>query len=105
MFGVGLSPDGTEPATHYVSTGHIDADFAELMPLAWWKQEDGVWVEEDRFAGLPHVVAMLCAEAGFEVTEAEVAALFIASDVTTQEPFVAFERLGLRMVQPEEAAE
>lgn len=104
MFGVGLSPDGTEPATHYVSTGYIDEPFANLMPLAWWKQEDGAWVEEDRFAGAPHVVAMLCVQSDLPMTEADVADLFAASDVTTQEPFTAFARLGLKMVQSDETA-
>ena len=40
-----------------------------------------------------------CAEAGLEVTPTQVAQLFAVSDVTTQEPFTAFGRLGLAMVQ------
>lgn len=107
MFGVGLSPDGTEPATHYVSTGHIDADFAGLMPLQEYVQdENGDWqpTDFDWSDGEPSIVAALCTEAGFEVTPTQVAYLFAASDVTEQEPFVAFERLGLKMVQPDETA-
>lgn len=100
MFSVGLSPTGTPPATHYVSTGYIDADFAELMPLDVLEQDaDGNWISVGYFPGEPAVVAQLCTETGFEVTEAQVADLFAASDVTTQEPFVAFSRMGLVMVQ------
>lgn len=100
MFGVGLSPTGTEPATHYVSTGHIDADFANLMPLTEWTQNaDGEWGFIVWSKGEPGIVVALCAEAGFETTVPEVEALFAASDVTTQEPFTAFGRLGLVMVQ------
>jgi len=99
MFGVGLSVTGTAPATHYVSTGHIDADFAELMPLVDWYELDGEWHSHEVSPGAPEIVVALCAEAGFETTVEAVKALFAASDVTEQEPFTAFGRLGLMMVQ------
>ena len=100
MFSVGLSPTGTEPATHYVSTGHIDGPFANLMPLTEWTQNaDGEWGFIVWSKGEPEVVVALCAEAGFETTVEAVEALFAASDVTEQEPFTAFARLGLMMVQ------
>ena len=99
MFGVGLSADGTEPATHYVSTGHIDEDFANLMPLTEWTQNEGSWVPDTLSYGAPDVVADLCVAAGFDTTGYAVEQLFRASDVTTQEPFTAFARLGLQMVQ------
>lgn len=104
MFSVGLSPDGTAPATHYVSTGYIDEPFANLMPLTEWHEIDGAWAAIQLSYGDPAVVANLCAEAGLEVTATQVAQLFAASDVTEQEPFTAFARLGLAMVQPEEIA-
>jgi len=91
MFDVPLSADGKAPATHYVSTGYLDAEFAALMPL-------------DGSAGEPAVVAALCVQAGLEVTEAEVATLFSVSDVTVQDPFVAFARLGLQMDNSNEVA-
>lgn len=100
MFGVGLSPTGQLPATHFISTGYIDEDFANLMPLTDWTQdEQGAWVGTVVSLGAPEVVVALCAEAGLTVALADVEALFAASDVTTQEPFVAFSRLGLQMVQ------
>jgi len=101
MFDVPLSADGNAPATHYVSTGYLDAAFAALMPLTEYPSEgDPVVVS----AGEPAVVAALCEQAGLEVTEAEVATLFAASDVTTQDPFVAFARLGLQMDNSNEVA-
>ena len=100
MFGVGLSATGAEPATHYVSTGYIDADFADLMPLDVLEQDvDGDWISVGYFPGQPEAVAALCAEAGLVVTQAEVKAMFAVADVTTQEPFTAFDRLGLQMIQ------
>ena len=101
----GLSPTGEAPATHYVSTGWMDADFAALMPLTVWVLGEGGWGVEFQMGGQPDVVAVLCTEACLEVTGVEVIDLFAASDVTEQEPFVAFDRLGLRMVQPEETVE
>lgn len=103
MFSVGLSPTGQAPATHYVSTGYIDADFAELMPLTeWFLQVDGVWTRLTISPGAPDVVAGLCAATGLTVSEAEVEAMFAVADVTEEEPFAAFDRLGLQMVQPTE---
>lgn len=100
MFEVGLSADGVEPATHYVSTGMLDADFAALMPLTEWTQdENGEWVWREVSHGRRDIVVALCAESGLEVSESEVIDLFSASDVTEQEAFTAFDRLGLRMVQ------
>lgn len=100
MFDVPLSADGKAPATHYVSTGYLDAEFAALMPLTEYPPEGDPVVS----AGEPAVVAALCVQAGLEVTEAEVATLFSVSDVTTQDPFVAFARLGLQMDNSNEVA-
>ena len=33
MFTTGLSETGTEPATHYISSGHIYESLADLLPL------------------------------------------------------------------------
>ena len=102
MFETSLSATGQAPATHYVSTGYIDADFANLMPLVTWYELDGKWESFQVSPGMPAVVAALCAEAGYTTTEADVAALFAVSDVSEQEPFTAFARLGLSMVQANE---
>ena len=103
MFGVGLSPTGELPATHFVSTGHIDEAFANLMPLTdWHLNDEGAWVSLVVSPGAPEIVVALCAEAGLTVALADVETLFAASDVTEQEPFTAFARLGLRLVQAQE---
>ena len=104
MFNVGLSPTGAAPATHYVSTGHLDEPFANLMPLVSWYELDGEWHSHEVSPGAPEVVVALCAEAGLEVALADVEALFAAADVTTQEPFTAFGRLGLQLVSDEAVA-
>lgn len=100
MFQVPLSADGSAPATHFVSTGHLDASFAQLMPLQEYVRDDsGAWQEtQDNWSdGEPTIVSDLCAEEGLTVTPTQVAMLFAAADVTTQDPFVAFARLGLQM--------
>ena len=105
MFTVGLSATGEDPATNYVSTGYIAAEFATLLPL------DTYTTETDPVTGQPVVVhthtdgnaamvTQLANEAGLQVTEQEVEDLFNVVDVTEQEPFTAFARLGLQIVQP-----
>lgn len=101
MFVTGLSATGQEPATHYVSTGLIAETFAAPLPLQTWEQQDSGWVLVDSQPGDAALVVEKAAENEMTVTQAEVQALFDASDVTTQEPFVAFERLELKIVQGE----
>lgn len=92
MFVTGLSPTGAEPATHYVSSGLINGEF------------DGVLQD----ANLLHAA---CVAKGAQVTLAQCQALVTGSDVSggvliddegreyTETPWMAFERLGLRLVQ------
>ena len=102
MWLTGLSADGTEPATHYIATGLIGEEFAAMVPTATWEQIDGVWTQTDYVPGNAALVSMACAQAGVEVTEAEVEAIYSRADVTAQEPYVAMGRLGLMLVQPVE---
>jgi len=101
MWLTGLSADGAEPATHYIATGLIGEEFAAMVPCATWEHVDGVWTQTDYVPGNAALVSMACAQAGVEVTQAEVEAIYSRSDVTAQEPFVAMARLGLALVQPE----
>lgn len=95
-----LSPDGTEPATHWVSTGLIESQFGDLMPLSEWTQdEEGAWTETEISPGTPALLAELSDGA---VTEEQVIAIFSMCDVTLEEPQQALNRLGLQMVIPEE---
>jgi hypothetical protein len=103
MWLTGLSPTGQPPATHYVSTGLIGPDFAAMVPCTFWANEDGVWVETGSEPGNAALVAMACgmAEPPLVITEAEVQAIMDASDISDQEPFVAFGRLGLVLISDE----
>lgn len=99
MWTTGLSADGSEPATHYVSTGIINEQFAVLMPEQMWQQqEDGSWTMTDSVPGDPATIHGLCVAAGMTVTLADVQAVFTAADVTVQEPFAAMGRMGLQLV-------
>ena len=79
-FATGLSPTGEAPATHYVSTGHIGERFAECIADA-----------ESLHAA--------CVEAGANVTLAQCEALVSTSDVSEEEPFVAFARRNLQLIR------
>lgn len=85
MFTTPLSPTGTEPATHYVSSGLLDVEFAALLDSP-----------EAMLAGLTAL--------GVPVDLATCGAILGASDVSSESGQEAMERMGLRMVQPEEVA-
>ena len=100
MWLTGLSATGNAPATHYVSTGLISPEFAALVPEQVWEQdENGDWVQTGSSPGDPVMCYQMCIAGGLTVTQAQVNAVYAAADVTQQEPFVAFARLGLQMVQ------
>lgn len=102
MWTVPLSADGSEPATHWESTGWIGEDFALLLPLwAYEQADDGTWTGHEVSPGQPAMIVALAAEAGLEVSLEDVEALLAAADVSEQEWPVARQRLGLVMVQPE----
>ena len=102
MWLAGLSADGSEPATHFVSTGAISPEFAVLMPSQTWEQdENGTWTMTDSVPGDAAMLHGLCVAAGMTVTLQDIEAVFTASDVTEQEPGVALTRLGLQAVQSE----
>ena len=102
MWIAGLSADGSEPATHFVSTGAISPEFAVLMPSQTWEQdENGTWTMTDSVPGDAAMLHGLCVAAVMTVTLQDIEAVFTASDVTEQEPGVALTRLGLQAVQTE----
>ena len=103
MFTTGLSETGTEPATHYISSGYIFDDFAALLSITTVEPstDDG---EPDMVTERPGNVAFvegLAAQAGITLPPGTIAALFDAIDVSEQGPFEAVARLGLVMVQSE----
>lgn len=104
MWTTGLSADGAEPATHYVSTGYVPGQHAYLVPCQTWEWQiapdgTGAWVKTGDTPGDPAALYQLAQSAGIVCTEADIASLFASSDETEQEPFVAFGRLGLQLVQ------
>ena len=102
MFTTGLSATGETPATHYISSGHIEQQFADILPLTTVNQ-DG--------EGLPDIytrpwnveaVEAVAAQAGVDLPPGTIAALFAAIDVSYQGPFEAMSRLGLSIAQEAE---
>lgn len=95
-----LSADGAEPATHWISTGLIEEQFALLMPLATWAQdEQGTWFLESHYEEQPALLAQLSTEAGHPITEFEVVQIFDQCDVTLQDPQTSYSRLGLQIIE------
>ena len=95
MFTTGLSADGTEPATHYISSGPIAAEFGDLLPLTTFDEEG----EPTTRLGDVATVEAIADQAGITLPAGTIAALFNAIDVTEQEPFTAMARLGVQIVQ------
>jgi hypothetical protein len=87
-----VSTSGGEPPEWIISTGGISAQFAALIPL---QDHDGNPIS----AGEPDELLARCVEAGLTITAAEIAALFSAADVTTQDPHQVLNRLGLKLIQ------
>ncbi len=102
MFTTGLSADGTEPASHYISAGYIEDTFAVILPLTTVTQtvnEEGeASTTETTRPGNVAVVEGLAAQAGVTLPPGTIAALFDAIDVSEQGPFEAMARLDLRIV-------
>ena len=100
MLTTGLSATGTEPATHYISSGPIYESLADLLPLTTVAYEEEDAAETTRPGDVATVEA-IASQAGIDLPAGTIAALFAAIDVTEQEPFTAMARLGLVMVQAE----
>ena len=97
MFTTGLSETGTEPATHYISSGPIYESLADLLPLTTVAYEEEDTTETTRPGNVP-VVEGLAAQAGIALPPGTIAALFDAIDATELGPWAAMARLGLVMV-------
>jgi hypothetical protein len=95
MFITGLCPIDAEDTTptHYISTGLIDKEIADVMP---WTDYNG---EEEVFhAGDPEALAAMLHEQHPEATPEQLEGIIAACDISTQEPYVAAARLGLRLL-------
>lgn len=102
MWTAELSFNGLGPATHYISTGYITKQFIDLAPCTTWEQEqNGVWVEVDYYPGDAESVYEQASQAGVQCSLSGIEGLFLRSDCSKQQPFVAIERLGLIIVNTE----
>ena len=99
MWTTRLAPTADGPATHYISTGYIGAEFAHMVPCQTWEQVDGEWVQTGNEPGSPEAVYQACTAAGMAVTLEGIQEVFAGADVTAQEPFTALARLGLSIIQ------
>jgi hypothetical protein len=105
------SADAPTAPTHYISTGFVAETFADALPLAEWAYEQpdpeqpGTWSRTGYLPGNAALVAQRAGEADppLVVTAEQVEALYLASDVTTEDPWVALGRLRLVLAQEEEA--
>lgn len=94
MWTTGLSATGELPATHYISTGYIEEEFAKLLPLT---ANDEAGKPTTR-PGKPTEIVAAAKEANVSATLTKVNAMLNASNVTEEDPFVAMERMGLKLI-------
>lgn len=98
MWTTPLSPTGELPATHWISSGLIDQQFAALLPLTEYPADS----DPVHTPGHPEVCAHLATEAGMTVTAEQVSALFAASSVTAEDAQTAMARMGLMMASEDQ---
>lgn len=101
-----LSADGADPPTHWISSGLIEEQFADLLLLSEWTwvvdnegTGAGHWQRVSHLPGNPPLLAELSQGA---ITEAQAMAIFAQCDVTLEDPQTALDRLGLQLMTPEE---
>lgn len=101
MFTTPLSATGMLPATHYISSGMIEDQFASLLPLITVVYTDDTLATSIQ-PGNVALTAQLAADAGLPFTEEEISMLLSAVDVSGQSADEAFARLGLQIIaEPE----
>lgn len=82
--------DDEQAVTHRISSGPIDRDIAILMPWTDYEGEEPV--------SHPGDLEALAALFGGAVTAVELEAIISQCDISTQEPYAAAARLGLRIL-------
>ena len=103
MWSTPLSASGAEPATHYISSGYIPAEFVSLSPCTeWTTDENGAWVQTSHYPGDAATVYAYASQGGLPITQKQIEGIFSRSDCSPQEPFVAMARLGLKIINPPE---
>ena len=102
MFTTPLSPTGFFPATHYISAGLIEDNFADLLPLTSVSYAEDDTPSIETRPGDIDLIVQLAADAELPITEAEVSALLAAVDVSDQAAEDALARLGLKIISTPE---
>jgi hypothetical protein len=105
-FKIGLTAQAKpDVITHYMSAGWVPETSTYLMPFSVWQlSEDGQWVLADYNPGDPNTVAEGCRIQGLEVTDKQVAAIWLSADVTDEPIDTALGRLSLARYAPPEPA-
>ena len=98
MFTTPLSSTGEAPPTHYISSGLIEAPFADLLPLTSVSYAEGGTPSVETRPGNVTLTTQLATAAGLPITEAEVTALLFAVDVSEQSAEDTLTRLGLQII-------
>lgn len=80
MFTTGLSATGEAPATHFISVGMIEEQFAHVMSD-------------------PAIMFQVCIDAGINVTLEQCQYILGSSDISEEQSQEALNRLGLKLVQ------
>ena len=99
-----LSASGKDLATHFISTGLIPTQTAQMLPLQTWEQNaTGAWVKTASTPGQAQAVHGFLQQRGVtSYSLAQIEAMMAAADITEQPPFVAMARFGLKIVAPTE---
>lgn len=107
MWTTPLSPSGELPATHWISVGFIQPDFASVIPYRHAEitgtTPDGkpvyTWVDDHYDATAFVALAQKLGVTPLPTVE-QIEALMSVCDVSSQTGFDAMARLGLKMIQP-----
>ena len=90
MWTTPLSPTGSKPATHFISAGLIDEQFAALMPLTQYPADE----EPIHTPGRAAIAAHLATQNGYVVTTEEVQAHDYAAAVAQVRALMFIERFA-----------
>ena len=100
MWSVPLSVTGEAPATHWISVGLMDEDFANLLPLTTFDAEGNPTTTP----GQPETIVALAEQLGQPVPLAAVEALLNSAQITLDGGQAGIARARLVMVQEIEDA-
>jgi hypothetical protein len=101
LFTTPLGPIGSTDITHYVSTGFVAENFALAIPFIKYTMTDMGYEMIDHSPGNPTMIHELCLQYNLTIPIEELISLYSSADITDEEPFAAFARLQLTIIQPD----